>query len=54
MDKMSQLVSEKDLTPGPRQEEMSGDEEAEEDVKHQQHHVFHLGDLQDFRSTLLV
>ena len=36
---------------------MSGDEQTEDEegeVKHQQHHVFHLGDLQDFRSTLLV
>ena len=43
------------LTPGPGQVDTSGDEEAdkeEEEVRRQQHHVFHLCDWNDFQSIL--
>ena len=53
----------KELTPGPGQVDTSGDEvttgdedaddkEEEEVGRRQQHHVFHLGDWNDFQSIL--
>ena len=54
-DKMPELWSKRKLTPGPGQEDMSGDEEAdkeEEEVRNQENHVLHLADWHDFHSTL--
>ena len=56
-DKMPELWSKRKLTPGPGQEDMSGDEEAdkeEEEVRNQENHVLHRADWHDFHSVYFL